>query len=211
MTPTRWWLVRHAPVINPGKVIYGQHDIDCDVDDATVFRAVAETLPAGSVWLQSPLGRTRRTAAAIRAAAPPERFGSDEPADEPRLMEQHFGDWQGQVREHILARQPEAYRRFWLAPAEQCAPGGESFVDVVGRVRAALEDWSERAQGRDVVAVMHGGSIRAALAVALEITPSRALAFHTETVSVTRIDRYADGAWGVAFVNATPGRPTSAG
>lgn len=207
MTPTRWWLVRHAPVINPAKVIYGQHDIDCDVDDATVFRAVAGALPSGALWLQSPLGRTRRTAAAIRAAG----CDGELPIDEPRLMEQHFGDWQGQVREHILARQPEAYRRFWLAPAEECAPGGESFVDVVARVRAALEDWSARAPERDVVAVMHGGSIRAALAVALDITPERALAFHTETVSVTRIDRYGDGAWGVAFVNATPGRPAPEG
>lgn len=206
MTPTRWWLVRHAPVINPDRLVYGQHDIDCDVDDATIFRAVAETLPSGALWLQSPLGRTRRTAAAIRA------FGcaGDQPIDEPRLMEQHFGDWQGQVREQILARQPDAYRRFWLAPAEECAPGGESFVDVVARVRAALDDWSGRAAGRDVVAVMHGGSIRAALAVALDIAPARALGFHTETVSVTRIDRYPDGAWGVAFVNATPGRPSPA-
>lgn len=207
MTPTRWWLVRHAPVINPGKVIYGQHDIDCDVDDATVFRAVAETLPAGALWLQSPLGRTRKTAAAIRAAG----CAGDEPIDEPRLVEQHFGDWQGQVRADVLARQPEAYRRFWLAPADECAPGGESFLDVIKRVRTALADWSERAEGRDVVAVMHGGSIRAALAVALDIPPLRALSFHTETVSVTRIDRYPDGAWGVGFVNATPGRPCPPG
>ena len=207
MTPTRWWLVRHAPVVNPGKVIYGQHDIDCDVDDATVFRAVAETLPAGALWLQSPLGRTRRTAAAIREAG---RDG-DNPVDEPRLMEQCFGDWQGRVRTEILERHPEAYRRFWVAPADECPPNGESFVDVIVRVRAALEDWSERATGRDVVAVMHGGSIRAALAVALDIAPAKALAFHTETVSVTRIDRYPDGAWGVGFVNATPGRPQPAG
>ncbi len=202
MTPTRWWLVRHAPVINPAGVIYGQHDIDCDVDDATIFKAVAETLPGGAVWLQSPLGRTRRTAAAIRAAG---RDG-DTPVDEPRLMEQSFGDWQGRVRGEILERHPEAYRRFWLAPADERAPNGESFVDVIARVRDALEDWSARAAGRDVVAVMHGGSIRAALAVALEIAPAKALAFHTETVSVTRIDSYPDGAWGVGFVNATPGR-----
>lgn len=207
MTPTRWWLVRHAPVINPDKVIYGQHDIDCDVDDATVFQAVAASLPAGALWLQSPLGRTRRTAAAIRAAG----CSGDEPVDEPRLMEQSFGDWQGQVRALVLARQPEAYRRFWLAPAEECAPNGEAFIDVIARVRAALADWSDRAAGRDVVAVMHGGSIRAALAVALDIAPMRALAFHTETVSVTRIDRYPDGAWGVGFVNATPGRPSPPG
>jgi len=207
MTPTRWWLIRHAPVINPGKVIYGQHDIDCDVSDAPVFQAVAEALPAGALWLQSPLGRTRRTAAAIRAAG----CDGDEPVDEPRLMEQHFGDWQGQVRAEILARQPEAYRRFWLAPADQRAPGGESFVDVIDRVRTALHDWSGRAGGRDVVAVMHGGPIRAALSIALDLSPARALSFHTETVSVTRIDRYPDGAWGVGFVNATPGRPATAG
>ena len=202
MTPTRWWLIRHAPVINPTGLIYGQHDIDCDVDDATIFRAVAETLPAGALWLQSPLGRTRRTAAAIRGAG----VDGDTPIDEPRLMEQSFGDWQGRVRGEILERHPEAYRRFWLAPADERAPNGESFVDVIARVRDALEDWSARAAGRDVVAVMHGGSIRAALAVALEIAPAKALAFHTETVSVTRIDRYPDAAWGVGFVNATPGR-----
>jgi alpha-ribazole phosphatase len=204
MTPTRWWLVRHAPVINPGHVIYGQHDIDADVSDVAVFRAVAGILPAGAAWLQSPLTRTRKTAAALRAEHP---AAGDPPVDEERLIEQHFGEWQGQVRAEILARQPEAHRRFWLAPAETRAPGGESFVDVVGRVRAALEDWSERLSGREVVAVMHGGSIRAALAVALDLDPARALAFHAETVSVTRIDRYADGGWGVGFVNATPGRP----
>ena len=78
---------------------------------------------------------------------------------------------------------------------------------MIDRVRAALDDWSARAAGRDVVAVMHVGSIRAALAIALEMAPAKALAFHVETVSVTRIDRYPDGAWGVAFVNAMPGRP----
>lgn len=207
MTPTRWWLVRHAPVINPAKVIYGQHDIDCDIDDPTVFGAVADALPPGALWLQSPLGRTRKTAAAIRAAG----CVGDEPVDEPRLMEQMFGDWQGRVRAEILAQQPEAYRRFWLAPAEQRAPNGESFVDVIDRVRETLADWSARAAARDVVAVMHGGSIRAALAVALDIAPAKALAFHVETVSVTRIDRYPDGAWGVAFVNAMPGRPVDRG
>ena len=102
MTPTRWWLIRHAPVINPTGLIYGQHDIDCDVDDATIFRAVAETLPAGALWLQSPLGRTRRTAAAIRGAG----VDGDTPIDEPRLMEQSFGDWQGRVRGEILERHP---------------------------------------------------------------------------------------------------------
>lgn len=202
LEPTRWWLVRHAPVINPTGAIYGQRDIDADVSDGRVFGAVARILPHDALWLQSPLTRTRKTAAALRAQG----VAGEEPVNEPRLMEQSFGAWQGQERAGILERHPEAYRRFWLAPAEERAPEGESFVDVIERVAPALGEWSDTAGARDVVAVMHGGSIRAALATALDLAPARALAFHTETVSVTRIDRYPDGAWGVVFVNATPWR-----
>lgn len=201
-TPTRWWLVRHAPVINPSGAIYGQRDIDCDVSDARVFSAAAGILPSDALWLQSPLTRTRKTAAALKAAG----AAGPEPIDEPRLMEQSFGDWQGGNREEIRSRHPEAYRRFWLAPADERAPNGESFVDVMGRVRSALDDWSAKAAGGDIVAVMHGGSIRAALAHALALPPERALAFHAETVSVTRIDLYPDGQSAVVFVNATPWR-----
>jgi alpha-ribazole phosphatase len=200
--PTRWWLVRHAPVINPDNAIYGQVDLDCDVTDAKVFSSVARLLPADAVWLQSPLARTRKTAAALKAAG---AQGPD-PVDEPRLMEQHFGDWQGGNRQEIRDRHPEAYRRFWLAPADERAPNGESFVDVVGRVSAALDEWSAKTAGRDVVAVMHGGSIRAAISHALALAPERALSFHVETVSVTRLDLYPDGQSAVVFVNGTPWR-----
>lgn len=200
--PTRWWLVRHAPVINPTNAIYGQVDLDCDVSDEKVFSSVARLLPTDAVWLQSPLARTRKTAAALKAAG---AQGPD-PVDEPRLMEQHFGDWQGGDRKQIRARHPEAYRRFWLAPADERAPNGESFVDVVGRVSEALDEWSGKLPGRDVVAVVHGGPIRAALSHALALAPARALSFHAETVSVTRIDLYPDGQSAVVFVNATPWR-----
>ncbi|MDF1792951.1 MAG: histidine phosphatase family protein [Thalassobaculaceae bacterium] len=200
--PTRWWLVRHAPVINPSGAIYGQSDIDCDVSDARVFGAVAGILPTDALWLQSPLTRTRKTAQALKAAG----AVGPEPIDEPRLMEQSFGDWQGGDRAVVRARHPEAYRRFWLAPADERAPNGESFVDVVERVTDALQEWSGKAPGRDIVAVVHGGPIRAALAHALALAPERALSFHAETVSVTRVDLYPDGQSAVVFVNATPWR-----
>jgi alpha-ribazole phosphatase len=201
--PTRWWLVRHAPVINPGNPIYGQKDIDCDVSDTHVFTSVAAILPKDALWLRSPLLRTRKTAAALLAAG----AVGPEPIDDPRLMEQSFGDWQGADRQEIMARHPEAYRRFWLMPADERTPNGESFVDVVDRVGAAVDEWSAKAPNRDIVAVVHGGPIRAALAHALSLPPATALSFHAETVSVTRIDIYPDGQAGVVFVNATPWRP----
>lgn len=205
---TRWWLIRHAPVINPEGCVYGQQDIDCDVTDGPAFGHLARGLPEAAVWLCTPLTRTRKTAEAIRAAAP---AAAPRPAleVEPGLLEQHFGAWQGLTHAQIDAL-PGGRRihPFWRAPAYLRPPGGESFADVVARVGMTLEQRSEAHAGRDVVAVCHGGSIRAALAVALGLDPGRALGFRIDTLSLTRIDHIADGAapvtWRVSHVNLPP-------
>ena len=30
---TRWWWIRHAPVVGTHGKVYGQMDVDCDVSD----------------------------------------------------------------------------------------------------------------------------------------------------------------------------------
>jgi alpha-ribazole phosphatase len=47
---------------------------------------------------------------------------------------------------------------------------------------------------------VHSGTIRAALAVALEIAPDRALRFAIDPLSLTRIDRLTNG-WRIVGVN----------
>jgi len=65
-------------------------------------------------------------------------------------------------------------------------------------------------RGRDIVAVAHGGSIRAALAVALGIEAERALAFSIDNCSLTRLDHIAgpgaddEGQWRINAVNLHP-------
>ena len=57
------------------------------------------------------------------------------------------------------------------------------------------------------MAVAHGGTIRAALAVALALDPESALAFNTDNLALTRIDHLAleEGeAWRVVGVNLPP-------
>ena len=75
------------------------------------------------------------------------------------------------------------------------------------RVRAAVERLTEEFRGRDIVAVAHGGSIRAALAVALALDPQAVLAFAVENCSVTRLD-HLDGpsgsGWRIGTVNQQP-------
>jgi broad specificity phosphatase PhoE len=207
---TRWWWIRHAPVINPDNRIYGRCDLEADCGDAAVYHGLAAMLPADALWLASPLRRTQQTAAAIHAADP-RHAPARAPAIEPDLVEQHFGEWQGLSWTELEARDEKRYHRFWLAPAHQAPPGGESFEALVARVAAAIGRLTERHAGRDIVAVAHGGPIRAALAHALGIEAERALGFAIANCSLTRLDHIRDSAtrselWRVAMVNQLPGR-----
>ncbi|MBX6323780.1 MAG: histidine phosphatase family protein [Rhodospirillaceae bacterium] len=204
---TRWWWIRHAPVTGHGGRIYGQSDVDADCGDAASFAALAALLPADAVWLASHLRRTHQTATAILAAG-----GGAAPAlgIEPDLAEQNFGAWQGLTHAELAARADAAAHRFWLAPAHVAPPGGESFEQVLARVGAAVTRLTRRHAGRDIVVVAHGGTIRAALALALGLDAERALAFSLDNCSLTRLDHIgpADGSgpgqWRIVAVNRHP-------
>jgi len=206
---TRWWLVRHAPVIGAAGRIYGQDDLDCDCSNTDIFTEVAGQLPADPVWLVTHLRRTQATAQALRQAGSwQQQSESLEPEIERDLVEQHFGDWQGLTYAELEARRDGAYHRFWHAPADHAPPAGESFRDVITRVEQAILRQTERHAGRDIVAVTHGGAIRAALAVVLGLEPERALGFSIDTCSITRFDHIqgpGEGAsWRILAVNRHP-------
>jgi alpha-ribazole phosphatase len=187
--------VRHAPVtVNDGR-IYGQTDHACDCSDIAAFAGLAALLPRDAVWVTSHLQRTYLTAAAIIAAGlpGPDPMPGPEVIVDPDLAEQHFGEWQGRRYSELPDLLGEAYHRFWLAPATLAPDGGESFVAVMARVAAAIRRVEQRHAGRDVIAVAHGGTIRAALADALDLAPEAALAFRIDNCSLTRIERH-DGA-----------------
>ncbi|MEI6557057.1 MAG: histidine phosphatase family protein [Rhodospirillaceae bacterium] len=203
---TRWWLIRHAPVVNHSGRIYGQTDVEADTGDHCAFAALARALPARPVYLVTPLKRTIQTLAAL-VAAQGDCSGLVNPVIEPDLMEQNFGLWQGMTHAEIQRLRGSEAHRFWLSPARERPENGESFTEVVERTGTALETLSRDHAGRDIVAVLHGGVIRAALAVALRIDPETALRFSVHNLSLTRLTHYApsDGlppAWGVETVNA---------
>jgi alpha-ribazole phosphatase len=201
---TRWFWVRHAPVREDGGCIYGQADVACDCSDAEAFRSLGRALPRGAVWVASHLVRTHQTAAAIWNAGleAPEQLWRERD-----LAEQHLGDWQGMDRAAFFAGRAMAPASYWFGPAEDRAPNGESFADVVGRVRRAVERLTRRWRGLDIVAVAHGGTIRAALAIALGLEPEGGLAFAIDNCSLTRLDHMqgeGEAGWRVAMVNYPP-------
>jgi alpha-ribazole phosphatase len=180
-----FWLIRHAPVCGPRGVIHGP-DAPADVSDAAVFAALRARLPKNAFAICSPARRTWETAIAL---------GLD-PIKEPDFREQDFGAWTGRRHDDLAAEFGAAYQDFWKQPASNRPPGGESFVDQISRARGGLAALPPG----DVVLVAHSGTIRAVLAIALDLAPDGALRFVIDPLSLTRIDRLESG-WRVVAVN----------
>ncbi len=203
-TVTRWWWIRHAPVPTGRNIVYGQMDLDADCSDIAAFKGLARELPKGAVLVTSDLKRTIQTADTIRKSGlelPP-------PIVEPDLREQHFGDWQGMTHEAFAAQRNATPHRHWSVPAFIQPPNGENFVNLIGRVTPTINRLSEEYAGRDIIAVTHGGTIRAALSLALRLDPETALAFATQNLGITRLDLITDradgSAWRINAVNQPP-------
>jgi alpha-ribazole phosphatase len=203
---TRFFWVRHAPVHNDGGRIYGQRDLSCDCSDGHVFVALTRVLPRDAVWVASNLRRTHETARAIWAADR-KKFDGVALKGMAALAEQNLGEWQGLDRATFFANRKSTPGSFWFAPADERAPGGESFADLVARVRAATIELIEAHRGKDIIAVAHGGTIRAAIAIALDLKPQAGLAFATDNCAITQLDFYENEGgqgWRVVTINHQP-------
>lgn len=208
MTETRFWLIRHAIVAeNELGRIYGATDVPlCPrslAEQVPMHAALARRLPAPGpdvVWLASPLSRTRHTAAAIFAAGYPVQ----PLAIERRLIELDFGEWHGLEHRELPARLKLPAHEFWSIAGSERPPGGESMEDGIARVGPLLERLAQTYPAHDVIAVTHGGVIRAAVAHALRIGADNALHLSIDNLSLTRLDRL-DRGWRVACVNELPG------
>jgi len=179
------WLIRHAPVDGVAGTIHAD-DAPADLRDHARLEALRARLPRDAASYASPARRTVETARALRL----------EPELVAEFSEQNFGAWTGRRHDELTATGGEAYAQFWNDPAHGRPPGGESFEDQVGRVRQGLT----RIGGDHTTLVVHSGTIRAALCVALDLTPQAALRFVIDPLSLTRIDRLATG-WRVVSVN----------
>lgn len=182
---TRFWLVRHAAVAGRHGTIWPP-SAPADLGDRGSLDRFRAHLPKEVKAYASPAQRTLDTARALRL----------DPALMPEFAEQDFGDWTGRRHDHLAAAGGEAYAKFWNDPARSIPPGGESFADQIIRVRRGLDQIEASA----AVLVVHSGTIRAALCVALDIEPEAALRFVIDPLSLTRIDRL-DGVWRVMSVN----------
>ena len=159
------YFVRHGQTAwNAEGRLQGQRDVDlnavgleqaAEVGDR--LRAVAGDGLAEADYVASPLTRARRTMEILRGRLDldPEGYRAD-----PRLMEIHFGAWEGSTWAEIRRRDPAGAHardrnRWGYRP-----PGlrAESYAMLTERVAPAIAGLA-----RDTVVVAHGGVARAML------------------------------------------------
>jgi len=185
---TQFWWIRHAHVPEVGHKMYGSLDVDSDTSDSILFEGVAAKLPLHALWVTSPLKRTKQTADALISGG----ASAHTRTEDPDIIEQDFGDYNGMTHEELFAMRDDAYLGFWPLPPEQQAPNGESFSMLRQRVQAFVERTIHTHKGEDVVCVAHRGTILAALQIALDLPLLNAVSFDVGNVSVTRLTHHSD-------------------
>lgn len=159
--PPLVYFVRHGRTTwNAESRLQGQADTDLDAvgqaqaDGNGARLAALIDDPAAFDFVASPMRRTRETMERIRVAMGLSRDGY---RTDPRLVEVHFGDWQGFTMAELEAREKEStaprLRGKWdfVPPGE----GAESYEMLMLRIRPFYQELA-----MPTVCVTHGGVIR---------------------------------------------------
>jgi probable phosphoglycerate mutase len=199
-TPTRLLLLRHGQTAlsverrysgrgNPALTDVGRKQ------GAAAARYVAQRGGVAAVF-SSPLQRAYDTAATVAKA-----LGLDVTVDDD-LIETDFGAWEGLTFAEAAERDPDLHRR-WLRDTSATPPGGESFDEVLDRVRSARERIIAAHQGATVLVVSHVTPIKMLLRLALDAGPGILYRLHLDLASLSIAEFYSDGASSVRLVNQT--------
>jgi broad specificity phosphatase PhoE len=192
-------LVRHGETQwNLDGRIQGQLDVPLTERGRTQARRVAARLvpEVPAAVIASDLARASETASPLASA-----LGAPLVL-EPRLREAHFGAFQGLTHPELRQRFPEAYDRWRADAVSHRPPGGETLEELRERCLAAVLDHAQRAPGRRLVFITHGGPIRVLLCALLGLPLRCYPALRSENASLARLEYGSRGAM-LAAVNDT--------
>jgi broad specificity phosphatase PhoE len=149
-TRTTVHLLRHGEVHNPDGILYGRADgYRLSTRGRAMADRVADRIGGRDITLirSSPLLRAQQTAAPLAAARGLEIETDERIIESSSVFEgQRFG-----VRRSIL-RSPEVWKHLYN-PFEPS--WGEPYVEIVARMRTAIDDARRRAEGHEAVLVSH--------------------------------------------------------
>jgi broad specificity phosphatase PhoE len=127
---------------------------------------------------------------------------------DPDLREMAFGEWEGLTWEQIVRNHPRLASDGWSRPKTQHPPGGETFADVVYRVRNALERVREEISAGRVLVVTHAGVLHALLRVILGEAEAEKIEIRFTPAGISRFALEGAGSGRILALNETPDTPT---
>jgi probable phosphoglycerate mutase len=202
-TPTRLVLLRHGQTqLSVHRRYSGRGNPPLTETGLHQAAAAANRLagPGGlgeiAAVLTSPLGRAKQTAEAVGKATGVKVAELDD------LTETDFGEWEGLTFAEAFERDPELHRS-WLTDPSVPTPGGESFDQVMERVRAVRDRIIADHGGSTVVVVSHVTPIKTLLRIGLDAGPSLLFRLHLDLASLSVVEFYPDGNASVRLVNDT--------
>lgn len=194
---TRLFLVRHGAAEGTDGLVVGQVDLPISVRGAASVTRLAESWRevTPTRLISSDLERALATARILNRKW---RLPIETDA---RLREMDFGDWDGRLWD-TLQEEDRIRLDAWMADWQRrSAPGGEAFTDVENRAAAWLDELWPAITGETVIAVAHGGTIRAILCRVLGLDLGRAFHLYLDHGRVSAIFSGRRGRE-VRFVNA---------
>lgn len=172
------YVVRHGLTDwNKKSLIQGRIDIPLNEEGIEQAKQTKEKLARVHLDLVfcSPLTRAKQTAEIIVS-------GRDIPIIiEPRIQEEYYGELEGEPRsgERYLSQKRSFFKRY---------PGGEGYLDVVGRVYPFLNEIKASHKEKDILLVCHGGMSRIVNSYFLDMTNEEFVEFGLDNCEVRKYE-----------------------
>ncbi len=184
VTKKHLYFVRHGKTEWNGQYRF-QGKSDIPLNDEGCAQAKKLALRIGG-WkdariLSSTLSRAFTTAEILAASC----SGTVEPRA--GLAEMGFGAWEGLSIFEAEATDPQKFREWKRNPFECTPPGGELFPDIRVRLSEVLDE-ALASESERLLLVSHGGIIRAALSLLLELSTESVWRMKLSNCSVTGVE-----------------------
>jgi len=112
-----------------------------------------------------------------------------------------FGDWMGENLTHLMTKHPKEFHPLWQNPEEFSAPGGESMIDFIERIKTNWNKLLADYSGQSILVITHAGVIRAILGHTLQINALSTLRFTIDYARLSRLHYYPDGIYSLTSLN----------
>jgi len=177
------YIVRHTQVAVPKGTCYGITDIGLADSFLLESEIICERLKGISFnyFFSSPLSRCRKLSNVLK-----ENLELSEINIDKRLVEMNFGDWETKIWSDI---EKTKYAKKWFADFVNIpCPNGESYVQLIDRVKSFLKDINKLESNGNILIVTHGGIVKAINVIIKKWNPQNAFDLEVDYGQIVKLE-----------------------